>query len=78
MTRRYQVTGDLTIRDLTREVRLEAYYNPPVAGIGEPRMTLTLTTALRRCDFGLGWSNSIITIADELAVTSTVQAVRRP
>jgi len=69
---RYQVTGDLTIRDVTRAVQLGAYYNPPVAGIGEPRMMLTLTTGLHRADFGLRWSNPIITIADDLTVTLAV------
>ncbi len=71
---RYRVTGDLTIRDVTREVQLDARYGPPspVAGVREPRMALTLTTALHRADFGMGWSNPVIAIADDLTVTLAV------
>lgn len=71
---RYRVTGDLTIRDVTREVQLDAHYSPPplAASMGEPGLMLTLTTEVHRADFGLGWSNPIIAIADDLTVTLAV------
>jgi polyisoprenoid-binding protein YceI len=74
----YRVTGDLTIRDVTREVQLQACYTPPGSGVGAPRIALTLTASLNRRDFGLTWSKPIIKIADELNVSIEVQAVKQP
>lgn len=72
---RYRVTGDLTIRDITREVCLEARYSPAVTRAGSSRITVALTASLNRHDFGLSWSNPLIRIADDLTVAIEVQAV---
>lgn len=74
----YRVTGDLTIRDVTREVQLQAWYTPAEDGARVPRIALTLTASLNRRDFGLNWSKPIIKIADELNVSIEVQAVKQP
>lgn len=73
----YRVTGNLTIRDITREVQLEARYLPPGNGTGSSRLTITLAASLNRHDFGLSWGNPFIKIADDLRVTIEVQAVRQ-
>ena len=74
----YRVTGDLTIRDITREVQFLARYTPAVQPGDPPRMTLALTGSLNRHDFGLSWSNPLIKIADDLDVAIEVQALKQP
>ena len=66
----YRVTGDLTVRGVTREVTLDAHYTPPVAGAREPRIKLTLTAPLNRRDFGIVWNKPYIDVADDLTVTA--------
>lgn len=43
----YRVSGDLTIRGVTRVVTLDAHDTPPVTGASEPRLTLTLAAPPR-------------------------------
>ena len=72
----YRVSGDLTVRGVTRAVTLDAHYTPPVAAAREPRLTLRLTAPLNRRDFGIVWNKPVITVADDLTVTVAVEAIR--
>ena len=69
----YRVTGTLTIREVTREVSLDACVPPWTAG--DSRLTFNLTTVLDRRDWGLTWGRPIQQIADEVNLTLTVQFV---
>jgi polyisoprenoid-binding protein YceI len=70
----YRVTGTLTIRDISREVSLDAWNVPPwTAEVS--RLTFNLTTVLDRRDWGLTWSRPIQQIADEVNLALTVQFV---
>jgi polyisoprenoid-binding protein YceI len=73
----YRVTGDLTIRDITREVELDARYTPPAPAADSACIMLALSASLNRHDFGLSWSNPLIKIADSLTVAIEVQAVKQ-
>ena len=70
----YRVTGTLTIREVSREVSLDAWNVPPWTA-GDRRLTLNLTTVLDRRDWGLTWSRPIRQIADEVNFALTVQFV---
>lgn len=70
----YRVTGMLTIREVTREVSLDAW-NVPLRTVGDRRFTCNLTTVLNRRDWGLTWERSIQRIADEINVALSVQFV---
>lgn len=72
---RYRITGDLTVRGVTREVTLDATYTPAPIGAGDRRAALTLAGALNRRDFGLGWTRPHINVADELTVALAVEAL---
>ncbi len=62
---RYRVTGDLTIRGLTREVSLEAEIRGPVVDpFGATRLGLSAEGRLNRHDFGLDWD--VVTEAGSL------------
>ena len=68
----YRVTGTLTIREVTRDVSLDAWSVPPRAA-DDSRLTFNLTTVLDRRDWGLTWSRPIQQIADEVNLALTVQ-----
>ena len=70
----YRVTGTLTIREVSREVSLDAW-NVPHWTAGDSKLTFNLTTVLDRLDWGLTWSRPIQQIADEVNLALTVQFV---
>ncbi len=71
----YRVTGTLTIRDVAREVSLDAWYATQQEGAEQPRHTFDLTTALNRQDFGLVWSRSTQKIADDVTIALHIELV---
>jgi len=54
----YELTGDLTIRDVTKEVKLAATYNGTVKGFGGSFdvAAFEITGKVNRQDFGLKWN----------------------
>jgi polyisoprenoid-binding protein YceI len=53
----YEIVGDLTIRGVTREVRLTATYNGTVKGFGGTEVVgFEVTGKINRFDFGLQWN----------------------
>jgi len=68
----YTVTGDLTIKGVTREVVLDADVSGPVADPwGNSRLGLSATGKLNRKDFGLAWN--VVTEAGGLLVGDDVK-----
>jgi polyisoprenoid-binding protein YceI len=70
---RYLITGSLTIRDVTRDVSLDAQYMPQTGA--EQRQVVNLETRLDRRDFGLVWSRLVQKIADDVKITLHVEWV---
>jgi len=79
-----QVTGDLTIRGVTREVTLAL--NDITEGQrdfqGRPRLGTTATATIRRSDFGMTYNRILetggIAISDEVSLTLDVALVKAP
>jgi polyisoprenoid-binding protein YceI len=78
---RYRVVGELTIRDVTREVTLDAEY----AGRGKDpwgneRVAFAAKAALDRKDFGLGWNQVLeaggVLVGDRVEIELDVQVVK--
>ncbi len=68
----YAITGDLTIKDVTREVVLDAEITGPVADPwGNTRLGLSATGKLNRKEFGLSWN--VVTEAGGLLVGDDVK-----
>ena len=71
----YKVTGDLTIRDVTREVVLDV--EGPTDELKDPwgnsRIGVTATTHINRKDFGLTWNVALeaggILVGDDIKIT---------
>ncbi|HET9934176.1 MAG TPA: YceI family protein, partial [Polyangiaceae bacterium] len=58
----YKVTGNLTIRDVTKPVTLDATLSAPVKNPwGKQVRAATLTGKIKRADFGLTWNKALET-----------------
>ena len=77
-----RVTGDLTIRDVTREVQLEVHELGKVQDPwGGERAGYSAEARINRRDFGLTWNQALETgglvVGDEVAITLEAQFVRK-
>jgi polyisoprenoid-binding protein YceI len=78
---RYQVTGELTIRDTTREVTLDVEYGGRAKDPwGNDRVGFIARTSLDRKDFGLKWNQALeaggVLVGDRVEIELEVQAVK--
>jgi len=79
----YKVTGDLTIRGVTKEVTLSVQGSPkPLKDpMGNVKMGGVATTRINRQDFGVSWSKSLdgggLVVADEVDVTIDVEVAEK-
>jgi polyisoprenoid-binding protein YceI len=77
------LVGDLTIRNVTREVVLKV--DGPTAPIKDPqgnrRVGASATTTINRKDFGVNWSRTIeaggVVVGDEVKIELEIQAVEK-
>jgi polyisoprenoid-binding protein YceI len=77
----YRVTGDLTIRDVTREIALEVEYGGLAKDPwGNERVAFTAKTAIDRKDFGLSWNQALeaggVLVGERVDIELEVQAVK--
>lgn len=78
---RFKLYGDLTIRDVTREVVLDATYEGKGKDPwGNERVAFSGSTSLNRGDFGLTWNQALETggllVSDKIDIDVEVQAVK--
>ena len=71
---RYRVMGDLTIRGLTRAVRLDLVLARDPDAAGRPRLVIAAETVINRRDYGLSWNGALRRVADAVAVTLAIEA----
>ena len=77
----YKMTGELTIRDVTKEVVLEVEYDGQITdAYGKQRAAFSAETAVNRKHFGLNWNGVIETggviVGDRVRITLHISAVR--
>ncbi len=78
---RLQLTGDLTIRGVTRPVTLDVEYSPTVKDPwGGERRAFTATTAINRMDFGVAFNPLMETggfvVGDKIDIAVEVEVVK--
>ncbi len=78
---RYRVVGDLTLKDTTREVVLEAEFLGRVkVPFGVERLAFTARTSIERKDFGLTWNKALesggVLVGERIDLELDVQAVK--
>ncbi|HTY38922.1 MAG TPA: YceI family protein, partial [Bacteroidota bacterium] len=70
--------GDLTIRGVTRRVRLDVLYNGTVKGFDGDLAAFEISGSLNRQDFGLRWSalteTGGVVVSDEVKLDIVVEA----
>lgn len=79
---RLRVIGDLTIRDVTREVILDVEYGGRAKDPwNNERVGFTATTSLNRRDFGLTWNQALeaggVLVADRVDIEIEIEAVKK-
>jgi len=77
---RWRVTGDLTLRDVTREVVLDTEFEGRGPGMeGEERIGFTAHTSINRKDYGLAYNAVVETgglvVSDTVRITLHVEGV---
>ena len=78
----FDVTGDFTIRDVTREVTIPVtHLGTAKDPWGNERVGFEAETTLNRKDFGLKWNAALETggflVGDEVRVNLSIQAVKQ-
>lgn len=74
-----EVTGDLTIRDVTKEVPLTVEFLGKGQGMYGPITGWSATTTINRRDFGLTWGKlveGVAAVGDEVEVQLEIEAVK--
>ena len=80
--RRFSLTGDLTIRDVTREVVLEGEYEGRVVDPwGNERAAFNARTEIERDDFDVRWNQTLdaggFVLGNKVKISLYVEAVKR-
>lgn len=78
----YRVRGNLTIRDVTREVELAAeFFGTSIDPYGNVRAGLSASTTISRKDWGLTWNAALETggvlVGDKVKIELDIAAVKR-
>jgi polyisoprenoid-binding protein YceI len=79
---RLRMVGDLTIRNVTKEVVLEIDGpTPEIQAQAAYRMGASATTRINRQDFGVKWNRALdnggVVVSDEVRINIEVELVRR-
>jgi len=77
----FRLTGDLTIRGVTREVTLDVTAEGAGADPwGNDRLGFSATTKINRSDFGLTWNQLLetggVTVSDQIRITINTELMR--
>ncbi len=76
-----KITGDLTIRNVTKSVVLDAeFLGETKSPFGDVRAGFTATTKINREDFGLTWNMALETggwlVGKDISITLDVEAIK--
>jgi polyisoprenoid-binding protein YceI len=75
---RFELLGNLTIRDVTKPVVLDAEMAGPVTDMeGKPRVAFTASTRIDRKDYGLQWNRAVEgvnVVSDDVDIILDIQA----
>ena len=79
----FTVTGDLTMRGVTRPVTLAGEFGGVMTdGYGNVKAGATLTTTINRHDFGVSWNAALeaggATLGDDVTITLDIQLALQP
>jgi len=78
----FTISGDLTIRDITKKVDFDAEFGGiAVDPYGQTKAGLTVTGKLKRSEFGLKWSAiteaGSIVVSDDIKLNGEIQLIKQ-
>ncbi|WP_284653314.1 YceI family protein [Flavobacterium terrisoli] len=78
----YQISGDLTIKDVTKNIALDAEYSGQMKDPwGNTKIGLSLNGKINRKDFGLTWNAALETggvlVGEDIKLNAEVQFVKQ-
>jgi polyisoprenoid-binding protein YceI len=78
---RFTITGDLTIRDVTREVTFDCeFFGTTQDPWGNTRAGFAAQTTIDRQEFGVSWNNTLdaggLVVSDEVEIMLEIEAVK--
>lgn len=78
----YAIVGKLTIRGVTKEVKLPVEFSGPVKDPwGNERIGFSASTTLNRQDFGISWNQTLdrggVVVGDEVKVSIEGEAIKQ-
>jgi polyisoprenoid-binding protein YceI len=78
----YRLTGNLTMRDVTKTVELDAEYGGSAKdGYGNTKMGFEVSGAIHRKDFGLNWNAALeaggLTLGEDVKLMANIQLVKQ-
>jgi len=79
----YEISGDLTIRDVTQKITLSAEFGGIVVDpYGQTKAGFSITGIIKRSEFGLKWSAiteaGSIVVSDDIKLAAEVQMIKQP
>ena len=77
----FKIIGDLTIKDVTREVVLEGELHGVVKGpMGKTRAGFSVTTKINRQDYNVSWSNKLqdgsLIVGDDIEIFLEIELIK--
>ena len=78
----YQISGDLTIKDVTKNIVLETEYSGLMKDPwGNTKIGLSITGKINRKEFGLTWNSTLETggvlVGEEIKLASEIQLIKQ-
>lgn len=77
---KYKLTGDLTIRDVTKSVTLDVVFNGTTNAFGSTHAGFKLTGTINRFDYNLKWNTLIETggavVSKDVTITCDVELIK--
>jgi polyisoprenoid-binding protein YceI len=77
---KYKLTGDLTIRDITKTVTLDVIYNGIVKAWGATKAGFKLTGIINRFDYNLKWNTLLETgaavVGKDVSINCDIQLIK--
>ncbi len=81
--KKYELTGNLTIRGVTKKVTLDVKYGGTIAndGYGNTKSGFTITGVIDRTDYGVAWNSKTETgdfvVGEEVTLTVKLEMVKQ-
>ena len=76
----FKMTGDLTIRGVTKLVTFDCTFNGTVEAFGGTRASFSAATTINRQDFGVSWSKALdsggLVVSNEVKINIELEVVK--